>query len=63
VTSTAITAGPYDRVFRLRAPVAEWSHVHVEIRESGGGSTGTTGSRLTWRALGGIALSPATFLS
>jgi hypothetical protein len=37
--------------------------VHVHVRASGGRSPGSRGSRLTWRALRGISLRFAPFLS
>jgi hypothetical protein len=50
----------------LRGPVAGVD-AHVDVYESGGidclRARGSWGSRLTWRALGGIALRFATFLS
>ena len=58
--SEAISAGPYGGIFRLRPPVPKRADAHVKIRESGGSSRG---SRLARRALGGIALRFASFLS
>jgi hypothetical protein len=51
----------HDGVFCLRRPVTDWIHVHVRV--SGGSSTGSFGSRLTCRALGGVALGLTSLLS
>jgi len=47
----------------LGCPVTDRVHVHVQVRESGGSSPGSRGSRLSRRALVGIALRLSTFLS
>jgi hypothetical protein len=65
--SRGISAGPCEQsvgVSCLRGPVTERGHVYVH--ESGGSSPSSPGSRgsgLTWRALGGIAFSLASFLT
>jgi hypothetical protein len=41
-------------------PSSRRVHVYVQVRESGGSSRG---SRLSWRAVGGIALRFAPFLA
>jgi hypothetical protein len=48
-------------MFCLGRPVTD--RVHVHVRASGSGSTGSPGSRLTWRALRGIALCFSALLS
>ena len=51
-SSKTISAWPYVGAFQLRRPVAD--RIHVIVR--GGSSPGSLGSRMSRRALGGVAL-------